>query len=325
MLGGYSPCSPFQYLLTAYFSAVSDPEIESVEQLLAVALVAGRDAAARYTDISGRMRDGGNPEVAEIYARLAEAERDHEQKCERMVEALGIEDLPDAAEIAWRHPQVRDDRDRATNPGTATPYLALAYAVNSEELAFRYFSYVAANARSDGVRRIAEVLAKEELSHAARYRERRRRAYHEQRLNAGRNTITGSGEIHCLADLLTAGIRIERRIRNLMVDAEDTQTGLTDSVAQSNSIIEKLSQDLSTLPSDPSPASGSAAGGVGENSTYANETDSLGAIAAAAEQAFMFYDGITDAAQDESVMLKAQELTQIALDRIDALVTLLDE
>jgi len=271
------------------------------------------------------MRGGGNPEVAEIFARLAEAERDHEKKCEQMVEALGIEDLPEAAGIAWRHPQVRDDRDRATNPGTATPYLALAYAVNNEELAFRYFSYVAANATSDGVRRIAEVLAKEELSHAARYRQQRRRAYHEQLPDAGRNTIPASGEIHSLADLLVAGIQIERRIRDLMVAAEDMQTRLSDSVAQSDSVIEKLSQDLSNLPSTPGPASGSAAGSVDENSTYANQADILRALAAAAEQAFMFYDDITDAARDESVMLKAQELTQIALDRIDALATRLED
>jgi rubrerythrin len=304
---------------------MSDFEIESVEQLLAIALAAEHDAMARYSDISKHMRDSGNQELAEMFAQIAELEGDHAKEVEQIIQALGIKDLPEAPKISWQHPRVRDDRDRATSPGTSSPYLALAYAVNNEELAFRFYSYVAANTNDDEIRKFAEAFAKEELSHAAMFRERRRRAYHDQRLQVGGNTIAEPGQIQSLADLLAAAIQIEQGIHDLLVATTNIGIDVSDSVEKSSTLIRNLGQEMSDLLPDPGNTPDPAGDNDAKELTFTGEAGVRQAIAAAAEQAFMFYDTITDAAQNENIMLKAQQLSHFALDRIDSLGTLLNE
>ena len=304
---------------------MSDFEIESVEQLLAIALAAERDAMARYLDISKRMQDSGNHELAELFAQIAESEGGHAKEVEQMIQALGIKNLPVVPKFSWQHPQVRDDRDRATNPGTSTPYLALAYAVNNEDLAFRFYSYVAANAKDSEIRKFAEAFAKEELSHAAMFREQRRRAYHEQRLQAGRNSIAEHGQIYSVVDLLAAGIQIEQAIYDLLVAATDLGIDVSDSMEKSSMLIRTLGKEMSALLKDPGNTPDPVAASAIEKLPFTGEAGVRQAIATAVEQAFRFYDNITDAAQNEDIMLKAQELSHIALNRIDVLGTLQNE
>ena len=298
---------------------MSDFEIESVEQLLAIALAAERNAMTSYSDISKRMQDSGNHELAELFAQIAELEGEHAKEVEQMIQALGIKDLPMAPNTSWQHPQVRDDRDRATNPGISTPYLALAFAVNNEELAFRFYSYVAANAKDGEIKRFAEAFAKEELAHAAMFREQRRRAYHEQRLRAEPNSVAEPDQINSVVDLLAAGIQIEQGIHDLLVTAADMGADVADSMEKSSALITILTQEMSDLAPDPGTTLSHAGVSASENLTFTGEAEVRQAIASAAEQAFMYYDTIADTTENEDIMLKAQQLTHTALNRIDLL------
>jgi rubrerythrin len=303
---------------------MSDIEVESIEQLLAIALSAERSAARRYTDISAQMRESGNRELADLFSRIAGVEREHANEVEQMIQALGIKDLPAAPAIAWQHPQVRDDRDRATSPGTSTPYLALAYAVNNEELAFRFYSYVAANTKDREVRRFAEVFAKEELAHADLFREQRRRAYHEQRARTDDGQMPVPDEIRSVEGLVNAASQIEKGIRELLVAAESRGLDVSKTIYASNELIEQLGVDQARLSREAGGEPTSEGESAADSVSYTDSEDILRAIARSAERAFMFYDSVTASARDEDTMVKAQALTEKALDRINALQSLSD-
>ncbi len=57
-------------------------------------------------------------------------------------------------------------------PQTATVSVA------DQEIVFRFYTHVAANSDNETVRKYAEILAKEELGHAALLRAERRYTYH---------------------------------------------------------------------------------------------------------------------------------------------------
>ena len=298
---------------------MQDFEIKSLEQLLAIALSTERDAVKRYSAISKRMQNSGNEELVELFADIAQSERDHVKEVEKIIQALGIEELPEAPSVTWQHPLVRDYKDLATSPRTSTPYLALAYAVNNEELAFRFYSYVAANTKDDEIRKFAEVFAQEELSHAALFRERRRRAFHEQRKKAKHSETPSPDQIHSVEDLLATSIQIEQRIYRLLLTAGDIGVDVSANLERSTAVIEKLSQELNDLIPGPDNSLTTAESSASEEETFNSETVQR-EIATAIEQAFEFYDSVMEASRDEDVMLKAQELTQLALERIEALV-----
>ena len=295
---------------------MSDFEIQSVEQLLAIALATERDAVERYCAISKQMRESGNEEVAELFADITQSEREHVKEIEKMTQTLGIEDLPEAPDIPWQHPLVQDYKDRATSPRTSTPYLALAFAVNNEELAFRFYSYIAANAKDDEVRKFAEVFAQEELSHAALFRERRRRAFHEQRRKVEHSPMTAPDQIHSIDDLVTASIQTEQKIYGLLVIAKDLGIDVADSLVKTRTLIEELRQGQSRVKSKTDDINDTFASSSGDETTLTTETVQR-EIAASIELAFEFYDSVMEASRDEDIMLKAQELTRIALERIE--------
>lgn len=290
---------------------MQDFEIESLEQLLAVALATERDAVERYSAISKQMQDGGSEELVELFADIAQEERGHVKEIEKIIHTLGIENPPDVPGIAWQHPKVQDLKELATSPRTSTPYLALAYAVNTEDLAFRFYSYVAANTEDEEIRKFAEAFAKEELSHASMFRERRRRAFHEQRKKTKEDAIPAPDRIHSVAGLLAASAQIERSIHRLLAIAKDLGMNFSDSLLENRARIEETGVVLSGSTPETDRLRDS-------DSELTRETVSR-EIAAAVERAFEFYDRVTETSQDEEIMLKAQELTQLALDRIKSL------
>lgn len=299
---------------------MSDVEISSVEQLLATALAAEKNAAKRYREISNRMQESGQDELVHLFRRMAESESRHVEEVEQMIQALGVTDLPEPQIIAWKHPLVRDNKKRATSPKTSTPYLALAYAVNNEELAFRFYSYVAANATDDDVRRFAEVFAQEELAHAALLRKQRRLAYHAQRTSKGSQKTSVSDQIRSMADLLRAAIDIETRFRDLLNQAYAKGLHISELAAQSDTLIQEMTDTLVALGSDTEQTADDATQDpTGDSAEPNDQRDLLSAIAASADRAFTFYDDVTRTSKDEQVMLKAQELTRKSLDRIIAL------
>jgi hypothetical protein len=102
-----------------------------------------------------------------------------------------------------------------------TPYKALSIAVKGEERAFSFWTHVATDAESEEVKTQAEMLARQELAHAARLRFERRRAFHadtvpKQKLPlapvdaATVNAVIATREADCADCLRAATIYLER-------------------------------------------------------------------------------------------------------------------
>ncbi len=158
-------------------------EIRTLRELLTVAQAMGLEAAGRYGDLAGMMRTGGNDVVAEVFALLEADERARAHEVEQK-SATGPTTTQDRADMAWTGwSEVFDPEDLASS-SLVTPYTALSVAVRNEERVFAFWSYVSAHATAPDVRREAERMALEALSHVGRLRKARRGAFHRER--AGR-------------------------------------------------------------------------------------------------------------------------------------------
>lgn len=155
-------------------------EISSVDQLMGIAVAMEREAALRYGELCLAMERAKEPELAALFRRLAVLESEHEAGLGRWAEREGRA-RPQPAQFQWRLPETFEDAADGAAAHTLTPYGALAIAVANEESAFAFYTYLAAIAPDDPIRRRAEALAREELSHVRQLRAMRRQAFHAGR------------------------------------------------------------------------------------------------------------------------------------------------
>lgn len=181
--------------------------VKTLEELFAIAHAMEHEAAARYADISERMNDEGNPQLAAVFERLSVDEKGHlDQIAHWSEQARGK--VPDPALIRWKLPETFDDEGASTiDPRLQNAYRALAMAVRNEERAFAFWSYVAAQATEPEIQQAAETMAREELGHVATLRRERRRAFHADRSaedgSVGGEPVQDSASLeHRLANLL---------------------------------------------------------------------------------------------------------------------------
>lgn len=182
--------------------------VKSLEELFAIAAAMEQEAAARYAEIAVRMRQEGDPALAEVFERLSTDEQGHLDNVVQWSEKTKGR-KPDSALIRWELPETFDDEGAAmAHPRLLSAYRALSMAVRNEERAFAFWSYVAAHAESSEIRQAAEAMAHEELGHVAILRRERRSAFHAERkqMHAGaedKNNGTDPATLErTLADLL---------------------------------------------------------------------------------------------------------------------------
>ncbi len=153
----------------------------TIETLVGVANAIEQEAVRRYTQLERTMDERGELETAAAFRRMLDEEREHVDAVARWAAELGVA-IPESETFEWILP-----RDLSTSweaiAGSAllTPYRAFAIAVENEQRAFAFYSYLAAHAGDRAVAEQAERLATEELHHAARMRQWRREAYHRER------------------------------------------------------------------------------------------------------------------------------------------------
>jgi rubrerythrin len=153
------------------------PQLGSADELLAMSHALEKEAASRYRDLAARMRLRQEQKLAGLFEFLASIEEKHAAHvAARALEALGKP--VDPARVSWEMPENFDEEEGSSR--VLTPYRALAIAVRNEERAFAFYSYVAAEARDEPVRKFAEEFAKDELEHAFLLRRERRKAYREK-------------------------------------------------------------------------------------------------------------------------------------------------
>lgn len=161
--------------------------LESLDELFALANAMEQEAANRYTGLAEDMRRQNKGALAEVFAQLAAAEREHVDSVTRWSQSQRGK-APDPALVRWKAPETFD-AETAMEIGTSrlsTPYRALAMAVRNEERAFAFWSYVAAYSKDTEIKQAAEAMAREELGHVSTLRKERRRTYHKEHEETGR-------------------------------------------------------------------------------------------------------------------------------------------
>lgn len=161
--------------------------VESLDELFALANAMEEEAANRYAGLAEDMRRQNKGALAEVFAQLAAAEREHVDSVARWSQSRRGK-VPDPALVRWEAPDTFD-AETAREIGTSrltTPYRALAMAVRNEERAFAFWSYVAAYSKDSEIKQAAEAMAREELGHVSTLRKERRRAYHKEHDEIGR-------------------------------------------------------------------------------------------------------------------------------------------
>jgi len=265
--------------------------VRSADDLLAVAEALEHEAANRYRELSARMTQQGDNEMAAQFDDLARMEEHHaNQVADRSVALLGHR--PELARVRWETPPGYDEDD--ARGAQLSPYQALAFAVRNEERAFAFYSYVAAEAgNANDIRKLAEDLARDELHHAALLRRYRRRAFHRDRPVAF--VVPQSvGELHALARLWEA-------------EAAKAHGDLAERLQAEGGRDAAIFRHLAASEAD------SASGLVVETARQlGSAADGLRLL----EEYFDRYALIAERAQDETVMAEAQRLADQTVSRL---------
>jgi rubrerythrin len=303
--------------------------VKTTGDLMSIALQAEREAIRRYSQLSARMREVGNVSAAALFERMVIEEQEHERLLLEWMARESIDENPDIGPISWSDPQVATTyNDEARNPHRSTPYKALAFAVHNEEIAFRFYTHVAAESDNEVVCKYAEILAREELGHAALLRAERRRAYHAERDTGSLEPVLDPRTVHNEADLLAAAIHIDRNLADTMALitadsplllslARETKQQISDN----ENALGSLAHNSNQLPGE------DICTKLEQLKSYAaqmekksNSPDSnLQQLSFLFDRSFAFFDAMVESAADESIMLAAQKLTASALDRIGVL------
>lgn len=307
-----------------------DTNVKTTSDLMSIALQAEREAIRQYSQLASSMREGNNESAAAIFERMVKEEQEHERLLLEWMFQEGIKENPEIEPISWSEPSVSTTyNDEARDPYYSSPYKALAFAVHNEEIAFRFYTHVAANSENKTVREYAEILAREELSHAALLRAERRLAYHAEREANMTEPRLDPKAIHNEADLLAAAIHIDRYLAEQM-KALSTTTPEINSLAKQTQ--QQINDNEHALENKTSPGNDITKNleQLKLHRTYMKQKfDSpdleLQQLWACCDRSFAFYDTIVEAAIDENVMLAAQKLTSSALDRISVLKNILKE
>ena len=168
------------FLRTSLLSAEPAGVLKSIDELFALAHAMEQEAANKYEALAQDMRGQGKDDLAEVFTRLAAAEREHVDSVTQWSQSRRGK-MPDPALVRWEAPETLDPEAAAEVKSSRlmTPYRALAMAVRNEERAFAFWSYLAAYSHDSEVKKASEAMAKEELGHVATLRKERRRAYHQ--------------------------------------------------------------------------------------------------------------------------------------------------
>ena len=138
--------------------------INSIPELFAHALAIEREARLRYLEFGRRMMDHDNPEVAELFMRLARNEIEHATRLEELAAGMELPQI-DRAQYAWLD---------AGAPETAAhdfiwifmrPYHVLQVALRAERRAREFFESVGSADVDGEVRALAAEFAREEQAH----------------------------------------------------------------------------------------------------------------------------------------------------------------
>jgi len=139
---------------------------QTMESLMAQALLMEREAVARYTELAEMMETHNNTEVAELFRKMAEYEGHH---VTQILDDMGwAEDeyAPNEAG-AWAGLEPPESVPVDEMHYLMHPWHALQLALAAEQRAVSFFDNLVHEATSDDIRRAAEEMRDEEVEHVA--------------------------------------------------------------------------------------------------------------------------------------------------------------
>lgn len=181
-----------------------DPQVGPVDMptLVRIAAAIEEESARRYAGLAELMSARGAVATAAAFRAMHEEELRHVEWVERWAGTLAEPASPSGG-FTWRlPPELAASWDEVANSALLTPFRAFAIAVCNEQRAFAFYTYLAARAVDDRVRREAEKLAAEELVHAATMRRWRRLAWHRERRESGAEAHPPVRDVAALESLL---------------------------------------------------------------------------------------------------------------------------
>lgn len=268
------------------------------DELLAVAAALEGEAVRRYGQLADLMQRRGLPGAAATFRALAEEERDHADGVAAWARSLD-QPPPDPQAFTWALPrEIAESWDDLTDRTRVTPYQAVAVAVFNEMRAFAFYSYIAAAAADERLRRDAEKLAAEELGHAALLRRERRRAFHAER-RAGRAETVPAGAVSVQEQIAT--LASEAAARHTAIAAALDAQGDTESAVLLRTVAAEEQALGGSLPvSEPGPAA-------------APPPTLLRAALAPSERLSEAMGDCATRAEDEATLEEAQRVQEIAV------------
>jgi rubrerythrin len=127
------------------------------------------EATERYAQFADQLETHNNPEVAQLFRRLAGIEGLH---AKRILEEMGWPSVPPLpAAFAWEGVEGPETAPFDAVHYLMQPYHALEIALRCEQQAVGYFEKVAASAAPRRVKEAAAQMAEEEREHVALIRE----------------------------------------------------------------------------------------------------------------------------------------------------------
>jgi len=141
------------------------PRSDAYKAFMAQAHAMEEEAAERYDDLADQMEVHNNPEVAQLFRKMADIERKH------AVRVLGKLPEKPAAPALRAGPELPETVPASETHYLMPPYRALELALESEERARAFFLRALKTTRDAKVRAAAKELAAEETEHVRLIRE----------------------------------------------------------------------------------------------------------------------------------------------------------
>jgi rubrerythrin len=137
---------------------------QTIDELMAQALAIEREAVERYTELADMMEQHNNPEVAEMFRKMAQYEGHHVEQILRQM-GWSKETAPRRHSANWGSFESPEAVPVDEVHYLMHPWHALQLALAAEQRAEAFFAGLVRDAPTDAIRRAAEEMRLEEAEH----------------------------------------------------------------------------------------------------------------------------------------------------------------
>jgi len=139
-------------------------KIDNLEDLLRYARKFERDAALRYSELADQMEVFNNPELANLFRKMAVIEQMHVDDVSALCGELGVEE-EDIAKTRWVGLETSEAPDYSEIHYQALPAHMIRLAMGFEQKNAEFYANLAKGTSNDKVREAAKRLQAEEEMH----------------------------------------------------------------------------------------------------------------------------------------------------------------